>query len=302
MLNSPSANPLLVPSMLRIAVDVEELFDEVLKPSAAANDRLGEAMRYAAMGGGKRLRPLLVVASGALFGVAERLCLRAGLAVEALHAHSLIHDDLPCMDDDDVRRGKPTVHRAFDEATAVLAGDALLALAFELLSSPETHPDSAIRAELTCELARAAGMAGMAGGQLLDLAAEGRDMDFAEIVRLQRLKTGALIGWCVDAGATMGYASPALRVALRGYAACLGLAYQIRDDILDATGDPCRLGKPARKDARRGKGTFVSVLGVDGARERAELLVGQAIAHLKDFGEDAALLREIAQFAIERDR
>ncbi len=293
----------LRPSMERVASDIDLLFEGALIPAAEGSPRLHEAMRYAVIGGGKRLRPLLVVAAGGLFGVPRSQALRAGLAVECIHAHSLIHDDLPCMDDDDLRRGKPTVHRAFDEATAVLAGDALHALAFEIISDAKTHPDASVRAELVNELARAAGAAGMAGGQMLDLlAADGDWLDLAGVGRLQRLKTGALIAWCLEAGAIMGYAAPGLRTSLRGYAQCLGLAFQIADDLLDAEGDERTMGKRTRKDAGQGKETFVSLLGSARAREQGELLVAQAIDHLRIFGEDAGLLRAIARFAIERDR
>jgi farnesyl diphosphate synthase len=228
------------------------------------------------------------------------LALRAGLAVEALHVHSLIHDDLPCMDDDELRRGKPTVHRAFDEATAVLAGDALHALAFELLADVATHPDSAVRAELVKELARAAGAAGMAQGQMLDMV--GNSNGLAEVTHLQRLKTGALIAWCVEAGAIMGYAPPEARVTLRNYALCLGLAFQIADDLLDVEGEAAIIGKRGGKDAEQGKRNFVTLLGAESAREQAALLIGQAIDHLDGFGEDAELLRSIARYAIARER
>lgn len=292
----------LSPSLRRVANDIDALFEAALVPAAGGSTQLLEAMRYAVIGGGKRLRPLLVLASASLFALPRRQSLRAGLAVECIHAHSLIHDDLPCMDDDDLRRGKPTVHRAFDEATAVLAGDALHALAFEVLSDPKTHPDACVRAKLVNELAKTAGAAGMAGGQMLDLLADGRGFDLADVTRLQRLKTGALIGWCVEAGAIMGYAPAQARRSLRGYAGSVGLAFQIADDLLDAEGDENQVGKRTRKDAEQGKETFVSLLGAPRARAQAELLVSQAIDHLKSFGEDAELLRAIARFAIERDR
>jgi farnesyl diphosphate synthase len=300
MLRAAPEGFLLNPSLKRIAGDIDQMFEAALIPAAHGATRLHEAMRYAVIGGGKRLRPLLVAASAGLFGVPRSRALRAGLAVECIHAHSLIHDDLPCMDDDDLRRGKPTVHRAFDEATAVLAGDALHALAFEVLSDPRTHPDAAVRAELVCELAKAVGAAGMAGGQMLDLLADGRGFDLAEITRMQRLKTGALIGWCLEAGAIMGYAAPALRRSLRGYSQCIGLAFQIADDLLDAEGDERTVGKRIGKDAAQGKETFVSLLGAPRARAQAELLVSQAVDHLKSFGEDGEILRAVARFTIER--
>ena len=289
------------PSMRRTQSEVDALFESLLADPRDARRRLYQAMRYAAVGGGKRLRPLLVEASAALFDVSRDAALRAGLAVECIHVHSLIHDDLPCMDDDDLRRGKPTVHRAYDEATAVLAGDALLAFGFEILSDPATHPSAEIRCELVRELAVAAGAAGMAGGQMLDLLGPAQQSDFDAISRLQRLKTGALIGWCVDAGAIMGGAGAELRTSLRGYAQCLGLAFQIADDLLDHDGDEGKAGKRLRKDEAQGKATFVSLLGAERARRQAEMLVDQASAHLHAFGARAQLLREIVHFAVRRD-
>lgn len=300
MIDTVRAAVVLGPSMRRAAADIDALFETILPDPPDPRRRLYQAMRYAAVGGGKRLRPLLAVAASGLFGVARESAIRAGLAVECVHVHSLIHDDLPCMDDDELRRGKPTVHRAFDEATAVLAGDALLALAFELLGDPAMPVSGDIRAELVFELARAAGAGGMAGGQMLDLfPAEAPDLD--SITRLQRLKTGALIGWCVEAGAIMGEASAEDRTSLRGYAHCLGLAFQIADDLLDHDGDESRVGKKLRKDNDQGKVTFVTMLGVERARRQASLLVDQAVEHLQDFGSDADLLAAIARFAISRD-
>ncbi len=300
MIDTVRAAVVLGPSMRRAAADIDALFEAILPDPPDPRRRLYQAMRYAAVGGGKRLRPLLTVAASGLFGVARESAIRAGLAVECVHVHSLIHDDLPCMDDDELRRGKPTVHRAFDDATAVLAGDALLALAFEILGDPAMPVSGDIRAELVCELARAAGAGGMAGGQMLDLfPTEAPDLD--SITRLQRLKTGALIGWCVEAGAIMGEASAEARTSLRGYAHCLGLAFQIADDLLDHEGDESRVGKTLRKDDDQGKVTFVTMLGVERARRQASLLVDQAIEHLQDFGGDAALLAAIARFSISRD-
>jgi farnesyl diphosphate synthase len=296
------ASPFAIgPSLRSTAAEIDALFQTVLPDPPDPSRRLFEAMRYAAVGGGKRLRPLLVVASSSLFQVPREHALRAALAVECVHVHSLIHDDLPCMDDDDLRRGKPTVHRAFDEATAVLAGDALLALAFEILGGVETHPRGDVRAELVVELARAAGASGMAGGQMLDLLPQCDALDLDAVMRLQRLKTGALIGWCVEAGAIMGGASSDLRTSLRGYAHCLGLAFQIADDLLDHEGDEARVGKRLQKDEEQGKETFVSLLGAGRARRQAELLVAQAIDHLQSFGDDGALLSAIAEFAVKRD-
>jgi farnesyl diphosphate synthase len=288
--------------LARIAADIDALFERVLVIPSDASARLVEAMRYAAIGGGKRLRPLLACASADLFGVPRSMSLRAGLAVECIHAHSLIHDDLPCMDDDDLRRGKPTVHVAYGEATAVLAGDSLLALAFEILCDPQTHPSAEVRAELTKELAHAAGAFGMAGGQMLDLLPIQGPIDIDKIARLQRLKTGALIGWAVESGAILGRAGQDARTSLRGYAQNLGLAFQIADDLLDVSGDPSAVGKRLRKDEDQGKETFVTLLGEERARRQAEMIVDQAVEHLRDFGHSAALLAAIARFAINRDR
>ncbi|TFI60357.1 polyprenyl synthetase family protein [Sphingomonas parva] len=288
--------------MRRTQADIDLLFETLLPDPDDARRRLYRAMRHAAVGGGKRLRPLLVEACAGLFDVPRSSALRAGLAVECIHVHSLIHDDLPCMDDDDLRHGKPTVHRAYDEATAVLAGDALLAFGFEILSDPATHPSAEIRCELVRELAAAAGAGGMAGGQMLDLLASGGMPDLDSISRLQRLKTGALIGWCLEAGAIMGAAPAELRTGLRGYAQCLGLAFQIADDLLDNQGDEAKAGKRLRKDEDQGKATFVSLLGAERARRQADMLVEQAIAHLHAFGERSRLLREIVEFAVRRDR
>ena len=288
--------------LARIAADVDSLFDALLPIPTDGSARLFQAMRHAAIGGGKRLRPLLVSASADLFAVPQRMSLRTGLAVECIHVHSLIHDDLPCMDDDQLRRGKPTVHVAFDEATAVLAGDSLLALAFEILCDPDTHPDAEVRCELARDLAHAAGAFGMAGGQMLDLQPMPAPVDLEAIARLQRLKTGAIINWAVDAGAVLGRASAEDRTSLRGYAQNLGLAFQIADDLLDAGGDQATVGKRLRKDGEQGKENFVTVLGEERARRQAQILVDQAIEHLHAFGPQSMLLAEIARFAITRDR
>ena len=288
-------------AMAETAAAVDRGFEALLPVPPDSRARLYEAMRYAVIGGGKRLRPLLVVAASRLFGVDPDRALRAGLAVECIHAYSLIHDDLPCMDDDDLRRGKPTVHRAFDECTAVLAGDSLHALAFEILADPATHEDPFVRAELIAELARASGPAGMAGGQMMDLATGGGGLDLGAVTRLQQLKTGALIGWCLEAAAIMGKASPDSRTGLRGYAHDLGLAFQIADDLLDVEGNEDATGKRVGKDEAAGKETFVSLLGVERARQQAGMLVEQAIEHLHGHGEEAELLRDIARFAVTRD-
>jgi farnesyl diphosphate synthase len=287
--------------MARVREEIDSFFEELLRIPPDPRAPLYEAMRYAAIGGGKRLRPLLVVAACALFHTDRRRALRAGAAVECIHVYSLIHDDLPAMDDDDIRRGKPTVHRAFDEATAILAGDSLHALAFEILADEATHEDPFVRAELVAELARAAGPAGMAGGQMMDLNAAAAGLDLPAVTRLQQLKTGALIAFCLEAGAIMGRVPPEGRTRLRGYARDVGLAFQIADDLLDEEGSEAKTGKRVGKDRGRGKETFVSLLGRERARRQAELLVGQAVEYLERYGSEADLLREIARFAVERD-
>jgi farnesyl diphosphate synthase len=257
-------------------------------------------MRYAVLAGGKRLRPFLVVASADLFQVPMVNTLRVAAAVEMVHAYSLVHDDLPCMDDDDVRRGKPTVHRKFDEAAAVLAGDALLTLAFEVLATEATHPDSRVRADLVLALARAAGYHGMVGGQMIDMAAPAEDVDVGHIARLQQLKTGALIAFCCEAGAILGRAGEPERHALRAYAHDLGLAFQIVDDLLDVEGDVAEVGKAVGKDVAAGKATLVSVLGTEQARTQASMLTEQAVTHLDLFGAKADSLRELARYVFRR--
>ena len=291
----------LGPALERIRVEIDDLLGGLLAVPPDPRARLYEAMRHAALGGGKRLRPLLVVAACGLFHTARDRALRVAAAVECVHVYSLIHDDLPAMDDDDLRRGKPTVHKAFDEATAILAGDSLHALAFEILADERTHEDPFVRAELIAELARAAGPAGMAGGQMMDLAAAEANLDLAGVTRLQQLKTGALIGFCLEAGAIMGRIPAEGRTRLRGYARDVGLAFQIADDLLDVEGEEAKTGKKVGKDLGKGKGTFVSLLGRERARQQAELLVAQAIAYLQSYGAEADLLRAIAQFAIDRD-
>ena len=284
------------------AADVDRAFDRLLAVPDDPRRRLYEAMRHAAMGGGKRLRPLLVCASSALFNVDREAALRVGTAIECIHVYSLVHDDLPAMDDDDLRRGKPTVHRAFDEATAILAGDALHALAFEILAHPDTHADPFVRAELCLDLARASGPDGMAGGQMMDLAAGDAAMDLGTVTRLQQLKTGALFAFCLEAGAILGRVPPEGRTPLRGYARNVGLAFQIVDDLIDAEGTAEAAGKAVGKDAAAGKATFVSHLGLDRAREQARMLVDQAIEHLHAHGSEADTLRAIARYVVDRDR
>jgi farnesyl diphosphate synthase len=284
-----------------VSAEVDALFVGLLRLPGDGRDRLFAAMAHAAIGGGKRLRPLLTVAAARLFGIPRDRALRAGAAIEAIHAYSLIHDDLPCMDDDDLRRGKPTVHKAFGEATAVLAGDSLHALAFEILADPATSENPNVRAELTVDLARASGRDGMAGGQMLDLAAQGEVFDIAGITRLQQLKTGALIEHAVEAACILAPLAPPARTPYRGYARNVGLAFQIADDLIDHSGDEASAGKRVGKDAAAGKATFVSLMGEERARAQASMLVDQAIEHLADHSEEADLLRAIARFAIERD-
>jgi farnesyl diphosphate synthase len=285
----------------RVRADVDNFFARLLAPTGDSRERLYEAMRHAAIGGGKRLRPMLTIASSRLFAIDPGRALRVGCAIEAIHVYSLIHDDLPCMDDADLRRGKLTVHKAFGEAEAVLAGDSLHALAFDILADPATHDDPWVRNELVLELARAAGPNGMAGGQMMDLVAEGEQLDLAAITRLQQLKTGALIEYAVEAGCIMGKLPTEARRPYRGYARNIGLAFQIADDLIDHSGDEAAAGKPTRKDARAGKATFVSLLGEERARQQAGFLVNQAIEHLSGHGSEADLLRAIARFAVERD-
>jgi farnesyl diphosphate synthase len=285
----------------RLRAEVDSFFGKLFAPTGDSRERLYEAMRHAAIGGGKRLRPLLTVGASRLFAISRERAVRVGCAIEAIHVYSLIHDDLPCMDDADLRRGKSTIHRAFGEAEAVLAGDSLHALAFEILADPATHDDPRVRSDLVLELARAAGPAGMAGGQMMDLAAEGQQLDLPSITRLQQLKTGALIEYAVEAACIMVRMAPEGRTPYRGYARNIGLAFQIADDLIDHSGSEAAAGKPTGRDADAGKATFVSLLGEDRARQQAGFLVNQAIEHLSGHGSEADLLRAIARFAIERD-
>ena len=278
----------------------DAIIDALLKVPPGLEARVYQAMRYSALAPGKRLRPLLVLASARLFGVARSSALQVAAAIEMVHAYSLIHDDLPAMDNSDLRRGRPTCHKAFDEATAVLAGDGLLTMAFDTLSHPDTHGSPAVRCELVAALAAAAGAAGMVGGQMIDLIAESQILDIGAITRLQRMKTGALIAFSCEAGAILAKAPHELRTALRGYAHDLGLAFQIADDLLDVEGSAEETGKPVGADAAAGKATFVSILGVERARAQAELLINQAVAHLDLFEQRAELLRQVARFVIDR--
>ena len=297
-----ASSMLLYNALAQIAAEIDNEFSQLLVSPGDARDPLYAAMRHAAIGGGKRLRPLLVTATASLFHVDRDVALRVGTAVEAIHVYSLVHDDLPCMDDDDLRRGKPTVHRAYDEATAVLAGDALHALAFEILANSGTHTDPFIRSELIATLAVASGPDGMAGGQMMDLEAEKTTFDLPTVTRLQALKTGALIAASVEMGAILGHVPPEGRTHLRGYARDIGLAFQIADDILDVEGDPEIAGKALHKDAEAGKGTFVSLMGLDRAKQQAAMLVEQAVGQLAGYGQEAELLRAIANYITERDR
>lgn len=282
------------------AAEATAMLDRLLPRPEGPEARLIEAMRYAALGGGKRFRPFLVCQSARLFGVSSEAALRVASAVECVHIYSLVHDDLPCMDDDDMRHGAPTVHRQYDEATAVLAGDALLTFAFDILGDPETHERARVRIELVRRLAAAAGARGMVGGQMIDLTSEGQTLDMHGITRLQKLKTGALITFSCEAGAILGRASPDPLQALRAYSHDLGLAYQITDDLLDAEGDAAMMGKAVGKDSAVGKATFVSILGIDRARDQARMLADQAVQHLDLFDERADLLRQAARFVITR--
>ena len=298
----PDPAKALAAALATAAAEIEQALDTLIPPPEGDEARLFEAMRYASMGGGKRMRGFLVLEGAAQFGVARQAALRVAAAIEMLHAYSLVHDDLPCMDDDDLRRGKPTVHRAFDEATAVLAGDALQTQAFLVISEADTHPDPAVRAELCRALARAAGARGMCGGQMLDMLAEeaGRPLDEAEIGRLQLLKTGKLIEFSAEAGAILGKAPIQQRHALSAYGRDLGAAFQIADDVLDATASAEETGKRTGKDADAGKATLVGLLGLDRARLQAERLAAQAIGHLESFGEAADHLRALANYTIAR--
>lgn len=289
-------------AMADIAGQIEITLTDLLPRGEGPEARVFDAMAYSALDGGKRLRPFLAVQSARLFDVPDGQSLRAGAAIEFVHCYSLVHDDLPAMDDDDLRRGKPTNHIQFDEATAILAGDALQTLAFEVLADPATHPDGAVRAELVGALASAAGAQGMVGGQMYDLAAEADGVSFnlEQITQLQRMKTGRLFDVSCQAGAILGGAKADQRQALADYTQAMGLAFQIADDILDETGSAEEVGKEVGKDAAAGKATFISLLGLETARERANMLALQASDALECFGVRADVLKAVAHFVVNR--
>jgi farnesyl diphosphate synthase len=281
---------------------IEHRLIGLLPPVEGPQARLHDAMRYATLNGGKRLRPFLVTAGAAMFDVPVERAERVGAAVELIHCYSLVHDDLPAMDDAATRRGRPSCHCQFDEATAILAGDALQSLAFGILADPATHPDAEVRCRLLAGLAEAAGAAGMCGGQMVDLEAEGRPLRIEQIVQLQQLKTGALFRFACGAGAILGNAPAPAGAALRAFADDLGLAFQIRDDLLDVSGDPAVTGKASGQDLVAGKATLVAALGVAGAERRLAELRTSAFDQLDRFGPAADLLREVFDFVIHRAR
>ena len=287
-------------ALSRVAGEVQAALDDLLPAVTGAEGRLAEAMRYSTLGGGKRLRAFLAMESAALFSVDRRCAARVGAAIEMMHAYSLVHDDLPAMDDDDLRRGRPSCHCAFDEATAILAGDALQTRAFEILAEPDTHSNPDARCELVAALARAAGARGMVGGQMIDMLSEGQVLNAEQISRLQSLKTGRLIQFSAEAGAILGRAGMAQRHLLAAYGRDLGAAFQIADDLLDAVGTTEETGKTAGKDAAAGKATLVAALGVERARAQAEALAVQASAQLESFGAKADLLRALADYVVTR--
>ena len=293
------ANPELQDKMNEVSQAVNKTMERLLA-NETEESHLFEAMRHGTLNGGKRLRPFLVMHSAALFNVDPSRARRVAAALEFIHCYSLIHDDLPAMDDAALRRGKPTVHRQYDEATAILAGDSLLTLAFEVLSQRETHEDPRIRCELIRELAQASGGQGMAGGQMLDLVAETEEFDLGTISRMQRMKTGKLMAFACEAGAILGKANEPHRKALCNYAHDLGLAFQVTDDILDVESDPQDTGKDTGKDEQAGKATFVSAMGKEQARNRAEMLVQQAIRHLRIFEGREKTLKDLALYVLER--
>lgn len=294
------ASPKLQEALDNCVTDVNKTIARLMPETELAEKHLFDAMRYGVLNGGKRLRPFMVLCAAKLFNVDPARAKRAAAAVEFLHCYSLIHDDLPSMDDSDKRRGKATVHRKFDEATAVLAGDALLTLAFETLADRDTHSDPHVRIELVRKLAIASGGHGMVGGQMLDLIGEREEFDLGTISRMQRMKTGQLFAFACESGAILGKASDQHKKALCSYAYDLGLAFQVTDDVLDVEGDSEDTGKPANQDEQAGKSTFVSTMGKESAKMRAEMLVHQAIRHLHVFDGRAEMLKELAMYVLER--
>ena len=282
--------------------EVDKTIKSLLPVGKGIEKKLFQAINYSILSSGKRLRPFLVIQSSKLFDVDQKNALRVASSIEMIHAYSLIHDDLPSMDNDILRRGLPTTHRKYNEATAILAGDSLLTLSFEILSDSLTHNDSKIRCELIYELARAAGANGMVAGQMMDLEAENKKLSIGIITRIQRLKTGALIAFSCNAGAILGRAEKKYKFALQGYAHDIGLAYQIRDDLLDVTSTAKKLGKKVNKDKKAGKQNFVSILGQNRAKKQLEILANQAVEHLEVFDNRADMLREIATFIVERNK
>jgi len=280
---------------------VEQTLEAVLPVPHGLHGRVHEAMRYATFAGGKRLRPFLVLESAALFGVTGTPALRTAAAIEVLHTYSLVHDDLPCMDDDNLRRGRPTTHKAFDEATAVLAGDALLTIAFEILAQAETHPSAEVRCRLVARLAEAAGSNGMIGGQMIDMRAPDNSFGADEVILLQRLKTGQLFEFACEAGAILAEAGHEHQERLRQYARDMGLVFQITDDLLDVTSTAEKTGKAVGKDKDAGKATLVSILGVEGARKEAAKIADRAAASLEPYGSKAVALRDLLPFLLKRD-
>jgi len=294
------APPELQAALADMATGMTKTIETLLPTTDLPENPLIDAMRYATLEGGKRIRPFLVMESAKLFGVDVMRAKRVAAALEFVHCYSLVHDDLPAMDDADLRRGQPSLHKKYDEATAILAGDALLTLAFEVIADPDTHEDPYVRCELTTLLAQAAGPHGMVGGQMLDLIGEKETFDIGQISRLQRMKTGMLMAFACEAGAVLGKADETRRKALRNYAFDLGLAFQVTDDILDVEGDPAETGKEQGKDAREGKSTFVTTLGKEQAKMRAEMLVHQSIRHLHVFDQRANMLKAFALYVLER--
>jgi farnesyl diphosphate synthase len=291
----------LLAALRLMAGEVDAALDRLLPQPAGLQSRVQQAMRYAVFAGGKRLRPFLVLQSAAIFGVPSSRALRAAAAIECVHTYSLVHDDLPCMDDDDLRRGRATTHRAFDEATAVLAGDALLTMAFEILVGKETHSSGEVRARLVAELARAGGTHGMIGGQMIDIEAPTHSFGVEDVIQLQRLKTGALFEFCCVAGPILAEAGPEHENRLREYARDFGLVFQITDDLLDVLSTAEKTGKAVRKDAEQGKATLVSLLGVNGARARAEALAAHAAAAIATHGETAVHLQALPFYLLNRE-